>query len=243
MLVFANSITTERTLLSRSHQILQADPRVSDFPDVTCIGSISPAEVYTVDSPLKWDKGSDWKDRADFLSDDAVIVASSLNSLGWRVGLVTNRLGDDVLGENVVNELRRLGIEGTFSLDSRLETPYEIVISDKTGGRTYIWKRREDVLSTMTESDLSIMTGSKFVYADIYDWPHNAPALEQANTLGIPVFLNLEDLALVNKSGLDVYSLASVIQIAVSENLPIGFASKWAKDALGRGIGIVMVTG
>ena len=95
----------------------------------------------------------------------------------------------------------------------------------------------------MTESDLSIMTGSKFVYADIYDWPHNAPALEQANTLGIPVFLNLEDLALVNKSGLDVYSLASVIQIAVSENLPIGFASKWAKDALGRGIGIVMVTG
>ena len=96
MLVFANSITTERTLLSRSHQILQADPRVSDFPDVTCIGSISPAEVYTVDSPLKWDKGSDWKDRADFLSDDAVIVASSLNSLGWRVGLVTNRLGDDV---------------------------------------------------------------------------------------------------------------------------------------------------
>ena len=243
MLVFANSITTERTLLSRSHQILQADPRVSDFPDVTCIGSISPAEVYTVDSPLKWDKGSDWKDRADFLSDDAVIVASSLNSLGWRVGLVTNRLGDDVLGENVVNELRRLGIEGTFSLDSSLETPYEIVISDKTGGRTYIWKRREDVLSTMTESDLSIMTGSKFVYADIYDWPYNAPALEQANTLGIPVFLNLEDLALVNKSGLDVYSLASVIQIAVSENLPIGFASKWAKDALGRGIGIVMVTG
>ena len=243
MLVSAHSITTERTLLSRSHQILQPDPRVSDFADVTCIGSISPAEVYTVDDPLKWDKGSDWNDRADFLSDDAVIVASSLSSLGWSVGLVTNRLGDDVLGENVVSELRRLGIKGTFILDSSLETPYEIVISDKIGGRTYIWKRREDVLSTMTDSDLSIMTGSKFVYADIYDWPHNAPALERANTLGIPVFLNLEDLALVNKSGLDVYSMATVIQIAVSEKLSIDFASKWAKDALDRGIGIVMVTG
>ena len=138
MLVSAHSITTERTLLSRSHQILQPDPRVSDFADVTCIGSISPAEVYTVDDPLKWDKGSDWNDRADFLSDDAVIVVSSLSSLGWSVGLVTNRLGDDALGENVVCELRRLGIKGTSILDSSLETPYEIVISDKIGVRPYI---------------------------------------------------------------------------------------------------------
>jgi len=243
VLVSVHSITNERTLLSPSQQILQ--PELGDFDShaVTCIGSLSPAEVYTVDSPLSWDKGTEWNGRADFLSDDAVIVAVSLNSLGWKVGLVTNRLGDDVLGENVVSELCRLGIEGTVVLDPGIQTPYEIVISDKTGGRTYIWERKENVLLTMKESDLSVITDSKFVYADIYDWPYNAPALEQARILGIPVFLNLEDLALVDKAGLDVYSLATVAQISVTENLPIDFASNWAKKALSRGVGVVMITG
>ena len=108
--------------MTRPDCILQPGFKPPSFPDVTCLGSLSPAEVYTIDNPLDWDKGSEWTARADFLSEDAVIVAISLNTLGWKSSLITNRLGNDILGENVVAELRRLGIEGEFVLDPRPES-------------------------------------------------------------------------------------------------------------------------
>ena len=209
---------------------------------MTCLGSLSPAEVYTIDNPLDWDKGSEWTARADFLSEDAVIVAISLNTLGWKSSLITNRLGNDILGENVVAELRRLGIEGEFVLDPSIDTPYEIVISDKNGGRTYIWSRKVDVLSTMEESDLSVMTGSKFVYADAYDWPYNAPGLKQANNLGIPVLLNMEDLAYIDKCGLDVYSIATTVQVSLTGDLSENFVLNWVDEALAFGVRDVIIT-
>ena len=209
---------------------------------MTCLGSLSPAEVYTIDNPLDWDKGSEWAARADFLSEDAVIVAISLNTLGWKSSLITNRLGNDILGENVLAELRRLGIEGEFVLDPSIDTPYEIVISDKNGGRTYLWKRKVDVLSTMEESDLSVMTGSKFVYADAYDWPYNAPGLKQANNLGIPVLLNMEDLAYIDKCGLDVYSIATTVQVSLTGDLSANFLFNWVDEALAFGVRDVIIT-
>ena len=228
--------------MTRPDCILQPGFKPLTFPDVTCLGSLSPAEVYTIDNPLDWDKGSEWTARADFLSEDAVIVAISLNTLGWKSGLITNRLGNDILGENVVAELRRLGIEGEFVLDPSIDTPYEIVISDKNGGRTYLWKRKVDVLSTMEESDLSVMTGSKFVYADAYDWPYNAPGLKQANKLGIPVLLNMEDLAYIDKCGLDVYSIATTVQVSLTGDLSANFLFNWVDEALAFGVRDVIIT-
>ena len=228
--------------MTRPDCILQPGFKPLTFPDVTCLGSLSPAEVYTIDNPLDWDKGSEWTARADFLSEDAVIVAISLNTLGWKSSLITNRLGNDILGENVVAELRRLGIEGEFVLDPSIDTPYEIVISDKNGGRTYLWKRKVDVLSTMEESDLSVMTGSKFVYADAYDWPYNAPGLKQANNLGIPVLLNMEDLAYIDKCGLDVYSIATTVQVSLTGDLSANFLFNWVDEALAFGVRDVIIT-
>ena len=228
--------------MTRPDCILQPGFKPLTFPDVTCLGSLSPAEVYTIDNPLDWDKGSEWTARADFLSEDAVIVAISLNTLGWKSSLITNRLGNDILGENVVAELRRLGIEGEFVLDPSIDTPYEIVISDKNGGRTYLWKRKVDVLSTMEETDLSVMTGSKFVYADAYDWPYNAPGLKQANNLGIPVLLNMEDLAYIDKCGLDVYSIATTVQVSLTGDLSENFVLNWVDEALAFGVRDVIIT-
>ena len=61
--------------MTRPDCILQPGFKPPSFPDVTCLGSLSPAEVYTIDNPLDWDKGSEWTARADFLSEDAVTVS------------------------------------------------------------------------------------------------------------------------------------------------------------------------
>ena len=59
-----------------------------------------------------------------------------------------------------------LGITGHFELDTSLRTPYEIVFSDTSGGRTFVWDRKIEVLKTLSLADISIIEGSRHVYAD-----------------------------------------------------------------------------
>ena len=161
--------------------------------DVACIGMLTPAEVYVVDQMPDWNTGRSWKTRADFISDDAAIVACCIKKWGLISGLVCNKLGNDISGQNVIDELESLGVIGQFLKDENLTTPYEIVISDSIGGRTYIWDRREDLLSTMEVADTSIIEAAKCVYADWYDYPHNLPAIKEALHQNIPLLINIED--------------------------------------------------
>ena len=82
--------------------------------DVVCIGMVTPAEVYVVEKLPDWNTGTKWITRADFISDDAAIVACCIAKWGLSSGLVCNKLGDDVLGRNVFDELEALGVVGGF---------------------------------------------------------------------------------------------------------------------------------
>ena len=55
-----------------------------DNIDVACVGMLSPAEVYVVDNMPDQNGGSAWKSRHDFLSEDAAIVATTLNHYGFN---------------------------------------------------------------------------------------------------------------------------------------------------------------
>ena len=161
-------------------------------PDVVCFGMITPATVLVVDEFPEHNAGVVWRERADFISDDAAIVAVLLKQWGVQTGLIGTALGDDSAGRDVVSKLSALGVSGTFLLTDQVETPYEINISDATGSRTYFWKRDPATLSTLDDADLSMIAGSRFVYADWYDGPHVARALTEAARHDVPVFFNFE---------------------------------------------------
>jgi sugar/nucleoside kinase (ribokinase family) len=73
-----------------------------------------------------------------------------------------------------------------------IKTPMEVNVSDKTGARTYFWHRPPEMLSTLDTADLSLLNGAKLMYADWYDGEHIVRAMDEANRLNVPVFLNLE---------------------------------------------------
>ncbi len=159
---------------------------------VVCFGMITPARVLVVDELPDWNTGATWNEGAEFVSDDAAIVAGLLPSLGVETELIGSALGDDDAGRKTVDMLRRLGVGGRFDLRSDVETPFEVNVSDSTGGRTYFWNRRPEVVATLDDADLSSLQGASLLYVDWYDSPHIERAMRYARQLDIPVYLNIE---------------------------------------------------
>tara|TARA_B100000676_G_scaffold310596_1_gene377645 strand:- start:676 stop:1596 length:921 start_codon:yes stop_codon:yes gene_type:complete len=160
---------------------------------VVCAGMVTPAEVYVVDKLPEWNMGEKWKYRADFISDDAAIVATNLALWGVKAGLICNSFGQDITGQNLLNELEDIGIEGEYVLEKSLRTPYEIVISDSLGGRTYVWDRRDEILRTLFEASTKLIINCNYCYVDWYDLPYILPVLKDAKSNNVPVFINIED--------------------------------------------------
>ncbi len=159
---------------------------------VVCFGMITPARVLVVDELPDWNTGAIWNEGAEFVSDDAAIVAGLLPSLGVETELIGSALGDDDAGRKTVAMLREMGVGGRFDLRSGIETPFEVNVSDSTGGRTYFWNRRPEVVATLDDADLSSLPGASLLYVDWYDSPHIERAMRCARQSGIPVYLNIE---------------------------------------------------
>lgn len=159
---------------------------------VVCFGMITPARALVVDELPAWNSGALWTEGAEFVSDDAAIVAGLLARWGLDAELVGSALGYDDAGRRAVDMLREMGVRGRFELRRGLETPFEVNISDSRGGRTYFWNRRPELLRTLDDADLSALRCASMLYVDWYDAPHIERAMREANQLGVPVFLNIE---------------------------------------------------
>lgn len=220
-----------------------------EYPDVVCVGMITPARVMVVDSLPDWNTGTSWELGAEFVSDDAAIVAGLLSSWGGRARLIGTALGDDDAGRGAIRMLRELGVEGEFELRTGIETPFEIDISDAAGGRTYLWNRRTEILATLDEADLSSIgvsddrrLATRLLYADWYDMPHNLRAIRRAADAGIPVMLNLEH-AHADGDMLDTLLPHVDICQATTDAAQIGSdAQPVAELLLGRGVDTALVT-
>jgi sulfofructose kinase len=153
---------------------------------------ITPARVLVVDDLPEWNTGAVWTNGAEFVSDDAAIVAGLLAGFGIEVELIGSALGDDYAGRQTVEMLNRMGVRGNFELRQDIETPFEVNISDSKGGRTYFWNRRPELLATLEETDLSPLKGASLLYVDWYDSPYIERAMRYARQVGVPVFLNIE---------------------------------------------------
>ncbi len=159
---------------------------------VVCFGMLVPALVMALDEFPERNTGALVTQAAEFISDDAAIVACLLRGWNVRSGLIGTTLGNDGRGRRVARELKELGVLGKTRLSKSLATPYEVNVSDRTGQRTYFWQRDAQLLATLDTAPLNLISGSSLVYVDWYDGRHILRPMAEAARQGVPVFLNFE---------------------------------------------------
>lgn len=205
-------------------------------------GMVTPAIVVTVDRLPDWNTGAEWDQRSDFISDDAAIVA--ILSSKWAVssGLICNALGDDAAGRNTFSKLRTYGVQHCGRLQNDIETPLGVVISDRRGGRTYLWRRDQGVLDTLDSADISMIADAQVLYVDWYDGEHWMRPIMESVRHGVPTFFNIEyahsDRTLLQR----IKKRVRFIQGVTNENQIGGDASSVAKKLLSTGAEIAIVT-
>ncbi len=171
--------------------------------EVVSFGMLTPVTILVVDALPEHNTGALIRDVSEFIFDDAAIVACQLRRWDVQAGLIGTAVGNDARGRSIALQLKALGVLGKVRFSKNIATPFEVDISDKTGARTYFWQREPRVLDTLDTADLSLLNGARLLYVDWYDGDHILRAMDEANRLNVPVFLNLEhghlDPAILNR--------------------------------------------
>ena len=161
-------------------------------PAYVGFGMLTPVYIMALDKLPRRNTGAIVREVSEFVYDDAAIIAGALRQWGVPTGMIGTALGDDMLGHHVASKLKEWGVQGEVRFTQEYKTPLEVNVSDKTGARTYFWQRSDEILSTLDTADLSLLKGAKLLYVDWYDGNRILRAIEEANRLGVPVYLNLE---------------------------------------------------
>jgi sugar/nucleoside kinase (ribokinase family) len=155
-------------------------------------GMLTPVTIMVVEQLPEHNTGALVKDVCEFVFDDAAIIACLLRQWEVPTAIIGTAVGDDPRGHLLADQLKIWGVEGEVRHSREIRTPWEVDVSDETGARTYFWERAPEVLDTLDTADLSLLEGADLLYVDWYDGDHILRAMDEANRLGIPVFLNFE---------------------------------------------------
>ncbi len=161
-------------------------------PAYVGFGMLTPVHIMVIDRLPKHNTGAIVREVNDFVFDDAAIIACALRQWDVPAGMIGTAVGDDPRGHALADQLQEWGVQGRVRFTKAYRTPIEVDVSDKTGARTYFWQRSPEILKTLDTADLSLLKGAKLMYADWYDGNHINRAIDEANRLNVPVFLNLE---------------------------------------------------
>lgn len=153
---------------------------------------LTPVTIMVLDKLPKHNTGALVREFSEFVFDDAAIIACLLRQWSVPTGMIGTAVGDDPRGHALADQLKEWGVQGRVHFSKNIKTPMEVNVSDKTGARTYFWHRPPEMLDTLDTADLSLLDGSQLMYADWYDGEHIIRAMDQANRIDVPVFLNLE---------------------------------------------------
>lgn len=211
-------------------------------PSVVSFGMIVPASLLTVEEFPVLNTGVNFENIAEFISDDAAIVSTLLREWDISAGLIGTTLGNDSRGLRTIAHLEELGVQGHHRVSSELHTPHEFIISDRTGNRTYFWRREAEILATLDSADLSMIRTAKLLYVDWYDESHILRPMEEARTARIPIFLNLEH-GHQNRNLVELYAPYATICQAVTDAAQLqndGF--EVARRITNNGISTALVT-
>ena len=161
-------------------------------PDYVGFGMLTPVEIMVLEKLPKHNTGAIVKEVNEFIFDDAAIVACLLRQWDMTSGMIGTALGDDLRGHALAKQLKDWGVQGDVRFTTEYKTPIEVNVSDRKGARTYFWQRTPQILGTLDMADLSLLQDARIMYADWYDGDHILRAIEEANKLNVPVFINLE---------------------------------------------------
>jgi len=161
-------------------------------PEYVGFGMLTPVEIMVLEKLPKHNTGAIVTEVNEFVFDDAAIVACLLRQWDVPSGMIGTALGDDVRGHALAKLLKEWGVQGTVRFTKDYKTPIEVNVSDRKGARTYFWQRTPQILSTLDTASLSLLRGAKILYADWYDGEHILRAMDEASSLNVPVFVNLE---------------------------------------------------
>lgn len=153
---------------------------------------LTPVTIMVLDRLPRHNTGALVREFSEFVFDDAAIIACVLRQWGVPTGMIGTAVGDDPRGHALADQLEEWGVQGKVRFSKDFRTPMEVNVSDKTGARTYFWHRPPEMLNTLDTADLSLLKGAQLMYADWYDGEHIVRAMDEANQLHVPVFLNLE---------------------------------------------------
>lgn len=209
--------------------------------EVFCFGMIVPATLVIVEHMPKVNFKADIQQVAEFVSDDAAIVATVLRGWGVRSALAGTALGDDEAGKRTVRALRKAGLQGAFPTTSAYSTPYELVISDAQGNRTYFWHKDDAVLATLDTADLSPVRDASMIYIDWYDGHRIERAIDEADRYHVPVFLNVEH-AHSEPHILKLVSRATICQAVTDATQQLDDAGRVADLLLDAGASTAIIT-
>jgi len=213
-------------------------------PAYVGFGMLTPVTIMVLDKLPKHNTGALVREFSEFVFDDAAIIACVLRQWDVPTGMIGTAVGDDARGHALADQLNEWGVQGKVRFSKEIKTPMEVNVSDKTGARTYFWHRPPEMLATLDTADLSLLDGAQLMYADWYDGEHIVRAMDEANRLHVPVFLNLEhghkDSQLLKKYA----SRASICQ-AVTDAAQLGTTRSMletARKILRSGIDTAVVT-
>jgi len=191
-------------------------------PAYVGFGMLTPVYIMALDKLPKHNTGAIVHQVSEYVYDDAAIIACNLSQWNVPAGMIGTAVGDDLLGHDVADKLKKWGVQGKVRFTKKYKTPLEVNVSDRKGARTYFWQRSEEILGTLDTADLSLIKKSKLLYVDWYDGDtHIIRAMEYAKKHKVPVFLNFEH---GHKNGdlLKKYSGLVTICQAVTDAAQIG---------------------
>lgn len=141
---------------------------------------------------------------------DAAIIAFSMSTWGFSCGFISNDVGQDSLGKELLDSLRATGITTTVRSRANRNTPLTIVLHDKTHQKTVL-TGAASVCSDLTSVDLSILQLTSWMYVDAYDrmLVPAARAITYAKSRDISVLTNLgtyDEVMKVIEQGVGNYS-------------------------------------
>ncbi|MGB8980517.1 MAG: carbohydrate kinase family protein [Anaerolineales bacterium] len=213
-------------------------------PAYVGFGMLTPVTIMVIDRLPRHNTGALVREFSEFVFDDAAIIACLLRQWGVPAGMIGTAVGDDSRGHALADQLQEWGVQGKVRFSKEIRTPMEVNVSDKTGARTYFWHRPPETLDTLDTADLALLHGSQLMYADWYDGEHIVRAMDEANRLDVPVFLNLEhghkDAQLLKK-----YAGRVTICQAVTDAAQLGKTGamlQTARKILKSGIKIALIT-
>ncbi|MCJ7433674.1 MAG: carbohydrate kinase family protein [Anaerolineales bacterium] len=213
-------------------------------PAYVGFGMLTPATIMVIDKLPRRNTGAIATDVNEFVFDDAAIIAGVLRQWNISAGMIGTAVGNDPRGHALENQLKKLGVQGKVRYTKKYKTPLEVDVSDKSGARTYFWQRSPEILSTLDAANLSLLKGARLLYVDWYDGDHILRAMQEANRLNIPVFLNLEH-GHKDREVLGKYASCATICQAVTDAAQIGKSQAMlsvAKKLFKSGIKTAIIT-